>query len=406
MKLLGIIYKRTSPSGKSYIGQTKEEGKRQLRWRNTSIPYTHEGSAIDCARVKYGADNFSYEVLFYTKSSNKEKLSFLLDSMEIYYIKKYNTYKKGYNSTPGGKLLSDKFQIEAKNYQEKISKSVLVYSISGEFLGEYKSSYQVGEKFGIEDINLIRAGASNLYTVTNDRFLIYYKSNFSKEKLDKDLETISKINKYKKVVEYNISTGELINTYLTAKDAMLLTGISSNYIQNCCSGSQISSGGKGWMYEEDYLKIDKKEDLIFEKKSTSKRVVQLTTKGEYLRSFNSITSALNYLGKSNTSASIGICCSNYSSNPSNKSIDTAYGYVWMFENDYNNFKSSNKCFRIKNNREHKGVLQLDLEGNIISKYDSPREIEKLLGFDRSAISKCCRGKKSSYKGYQWKYINE
>ena len=38
-------------------------------------------------------DNFSYEVLFYTKSSNKEKLSFLLDSMEIYYIKKYNTYK-------------------------------------------------------------------------------------------------------------------------------------------------------------------------------------------------------------------------------------------------------------------------------------------------------------------------
>lgn len=65
----GIIYKRTSPSGKSYIGQTIDENRRNNEWNNLKRPYS--GGVIDSARKKYGPENFRYEVWF-LNSTNKE----------------------------------------------------------------------------------------------------------------------------------------------------------------------------------------------------------------------------------------------------------------------------------------------------------------------------------------------
>lgn len=45
---------------------------------------------------KYGVENFYYEILEDDIPLNQ------LDEKEIYYIEKYNSYKKGYNSTKGG----------------------------------------------------------------------------------------------------------------------------------------------------------------------------------------------------------------------------------------------------------------------------------------------------------------
>src|SRR5699024_10566995 len=47
------------------------------------------------AILKYGGDNFSWGVLDYCDNNN-------LNEKEIYYIKKYDTFEKGYNSTIGG----------------------------------------------------------------------------------------------------------------------------------------------------------------------------------------------------------------------------------------------------------------------------------------------------------------
>ena len=61
--IIGIIYKYTSPSGKSYIGQTiNEEGRRKM-WFGTGR-YTGGRSKIDRARKKYGASSFIYEIIF------------------------------------------------------------------------------------------------------------------------------------------------------------------------------------------------------------------------------------------------------------------------------------------------------------------------------------------------------
>ena len=96
----GIIYKYTSPSGRSYIGQTINEVLRRKNW--FSKKYHYAGSKIDRARAKYGRHNFSYEVLVRNQYSDKIIAIADLNRLEVYYIGLYDTYRNGYNCTIGG----------------------------------------------------------------------------------------------------------------------------------------------------------------------------------------------------------------------------------------------------------------------------------------------------------------
>lgn len=98
-KTRGIIYKYTNKiNGKVYIGQTTDERQRKKDHRNSKVE-DHFHRAIR----KYGWDNFEYEVIFETLSSDKDRLKYLLDTMEKYFIKKYDSHGKGgYNCTDGG----------------------------------------------------------------------------------------------------------------------------------------------------------------------------------------------------------------------------------------------------------------------------------------------------------------
>lgn len=90
------IYKHTSPSGKVYIGVTKQ--KPHLRWQNGLGYRTQE--YFYKAILKYGWENFTHEIVFtttsYIEANSKEK--------EL--IAKYNTTDKkfGYNIEGGGNL--------------------------------------------------------------------------------------------------------------------------------------------------------------------------------------------------------------------------------------------------------------------------------------------------------------
>lgn len=53
----------------------------------------------------------------------------------------------------------------------------------------------------------------------------------------------------------------------------------------------------------------------------------------------------------------------------------------------------------------KKVLQYDLSGNLIKKWESIVDIENELGFNNSHITECCKGKIKTSKGYVWRYEN-
>lgn len=96
----GIIYKYTSPSGKSYIGQTTNEKERRRKFKIGGTLYA--GDKINDARKKYGPENFKYEILEKVESENLNELTEILNNLEIYYIGLYDTFRNGYNMSIGG----------------------------------------------------------------------------------------------------------------------------------------------------------------------------------------------------------------------------------------------------------------------------------------------------------------
>lgn len=104
----GYIYKWSNKiNNKVYIGQTTNKKRRYNEFKNKNGYYTSNSpnnlSKIDRARIKYGIDNFEYEVLEEFELEDKEKLLDKLNELEEYYITYYDSVKNGYNTTRGGR---------------------------------------------------------------------------------------------------------------------------------------------------------------------------------------------------------------------------------------------------------------------------------------------------------------
>lgn len=87
-----LIYKHTSPSGKSYIGQTKNYNYRCWRHQKT------KGCIIFYNAIqKYGWDNFKHEILISGLTLDQA------NKYEEFYISEHNTlFPNGYNIKLGG----------------------------------------------------------------------------------------------------------------------------------------------------------------------------------------------------------------------------------------------------------------------------------------------------------------
>ena len=100
-----IIYKFTSPSGKSYIGQSKNSI--EYRWNqhikvwkrlSNRNPKTYKGNSVKFfyALDKYEPSLWTMEILCACVSKQD------MNDKETYYIELFDTYYNGYNCTKGG----------------------------------------------------------------------------------------------------------------------------------------------------------------------------------------------------------------------------------------------------------------------------------------------------------------
>lgn len=105
----------TSPSGKVYIGQTIGQSKNRFRAHGYAAK-RHEG----CPRLgrairKYGLHQLTLQVLDYNIENHK------LDALEMQRIAEYDSYRKGYNASPGvlvGNGLESRIE-QRKRWSEK-----------------------------------------------------------------------------------------------------------------------------------------------------------------------------------------------------------------------------------------------------------------------------------------------
>ena len=96
------------------------------------------------------------------------------------------------------------------------------------------------------------------------------------------------------------------------------------------------------------------------------------------------------------------CVNHKDENPSNNNVSNLEFCDQKYNINYGNRnkKVSNK---MTNGKLSKPVLQFTPTGDFIREWPSTREIERQLGFDHSAVGRCCLGKQKSSYGYIWKY---
>lgn len=99
--MIGYIYKHTSPSGKSYIGQTIQEPEK--RWKD-GLKYK-DSILFGRAIYKYGWLNITHEILWEIEYEDKTELLDVLNFLETLEILSNDTISpNGYNLNTGGKM--------------------------------------------------------------------------------------------------------------------------------------------------------------------------------------------------------------------------------------------------------------------------------------------------------------
>ena len=218
----------TSPSGKSYIGQSVDLQKRKyafLRFGNI-----YGGQKINCARKKYHHKSlWNYTILEYCGIDD-------LDEREEYYISLYNTINNGYNCESGGhenKIVSD----ETKDKMSDAKK--------GKYCGENSPLY--GKHLTDEHKRKISEARKG------EKHPMYgkHRDDATKDKI--------RLRHNKAVVQYT-KEGEFVAEYESALIAKEKTGINNRHIGACCRGMRKSAGGFKWTFKNPPL-LNKNEGL-------------------------------------------------------------------------------------------------------------------------------------------------
>ena len=163
----GFIYKITNKiNGKSYIGQTIQNVKERFYQHcATKCSQAILNMVIHKAINKYGKSNFTIEVIEEVESTN-------LNDRERYWIRYYDSYNNGYNSTEGG-------QDGIKLFKNLDTESIVREYKSGKSLREIGRLFNV-DKQTIKDL-LVRNNI-NLRTTRTYKF-----SQKDREDILKDL---------------------------------------------------------------------------------------------------------------------------------------------------------------------------------------------------------------------------
>ena len=102
----GVVYRYINQSegnenGWSYVGTTMHEKTRRYSWNNHGNK-SYGGEKINAARVKFGIENFFYEVLEEIYDADENALQMKLDEREAYYVQQFDSFQNGYNTSKGG----------------------------------------------------------------------------------------------------------------------------------------------------------------------------------------------------------------------------------------------------------------------------------------------------------------
>lgn len=286
------VYKHTTPSGKAYIGITKQDAKR--RWKY-GYGYKHNKHFFN-AIMKYGWDNIMHQIIASDLSLDEAC------TLEKELIAHYTQDKMCYNVAEGGQdgntmkrteeekqHLSDFFKEYFKTHdpammgkhhtEESITKmkkaqkkrwednyqnmyNALIVKVKiGAFntlTGEYKEYDSEKEASSVLNIkpSTLRRHVNN-GVIINNMILIPLDAISFEEALQKayirDKSNIHCGGQEIEVVQLDLN-GNYIYTYPSAKQAALETKVYVSGIGKVCRKEQSQAGGYIWMFNREYIR--------------------------------------------------------------------------------------------------------------------------------------------------------
>lgn len=242
MKLNGYIYKITNRiNGKVYIGKTFNFIE---RWRQH---VTGRGCTkiLSSAIKKYGITSFTFEVLVEIHSYDLDKLEITLSSLEMFFIKKYDSFHFGYNSTKGGD--GQRGRTVTKEIRDKIRTKLLGHKHSEETKLKMSIS-SMGHPYTEESKQKMRSTWYNRPLEERDSIKRMRLENLKKNNEQRVIN--AGIGHRKKVLQFS-KKGELIREWDSAKEAgIFLTVKPCSSISGCCKGRLKTAFGFIWKYKE------------------------------------------------------------------------------------------------------------------------------------------------------------
>jgi group I intron endonuclease len=231
------VYKHTcTVTNKSYIGFTYKS--MEQRWHEHCV-LAQKGSKYNIHRAirKHGIENWTHEILeilideFFAKAS------------EIYWIEKYDTLQRGYNSTSGGEGLSNPDAETLEKIKEKNqNKTNTPEAIQ-------KITLTVNELWKIPEFRKKHAQA------TKDAFTPEVRNKIRVANKNRPLELQQAIGKRcaKKVNQYKNNT--FIKQHNSIHEASISTNTNGNSISKCCRKDKRypRAGGFVWIFADEDL---------------------------------------------------------------------------------------------------------------------------------------------------------
>lgn len=253
-----IVYKVISPSNKIYIGITCET----LESRISKHRYSAHKKAYDSkfmrAINKYGVENLEWTVieseLTYENAVKKEK----------YYIKKYDTYKTGYNSTHGGE---GAFGLKRKRSVVEKQTELLRNTYWNNEEWKLKKSEQTKEYYRKNPEQLERLIKQGIKTL--NRPDVRKKQVKAASSRDARIKS-SKTRGCREFNVYNFITKQYIGTWFLKSECYEDLNLSNGKISQCLNGSRNhhkcyifkycdDPSVKGNLFNDEWLKSLKRQ---------------------------------------------------------------------------------------------------------------------------------------------------
>jgi group I intron endonuclease len=193
----------------------------------------------------------------------------------------------------------------------------------------------------------------------------------------------------KKIVAFDIVSGKKVKEYDSLREGQEAIGVRIEKV----GVKNHSSGGYCFLFKDEIENMSEEELVDLVHSLYPCLVYQMSENGDIIAIHRDTSSAAKAVNGS--VGNIVSCCLG--------DRRLSKGYQWCYQRDYE--KRIGKEIRAKDTTA-KRVIQYKLNGQKVQEWESITAAANSLGCQDSHIASCCKGKRTTAGGFQWRYAEE